>query len=117
MCTGPVTGPGHTRVDEALLIPKGDTLSPMVGSRGSTGNNDHSTVGKRSGQGHHRALQDPGKGPGLEQVCLRPTGNVWVLDFVQERFHNMRPEDFERTFTRASETRKGLGQKKQQERA
>ena len=44
---------------------------------------------------------------------------VWVLAFVQEKFHNISPGDFESTFikVRHSETRKGLGEKKQQERA
>ena len=43
---------------------------------------------------------------------------MWVLDFVQERFHNTSPGDDEGVFIEAvdSETRKGLGQK-QQERA
>ena len=37
-------------------------------------------------------------------------GNVWVLDFVQERFHDMSPGDFESTFIKAggSETKKRL---------
>ena len=55
--------------------------------------------------------------PGLEQVCLGPACSVWVLDFMQKRFHNTSPGDLERTFINAggSETKKGLGQKKQQE--
>lgn len=28
-----------------------------------------------------------------EQVCLRVAGAVWVLNFVQERFHNASPGD------------------------
>ena len=38
-------------------------------------------------------------------------GGVWVLDFMQERFHNTRPGDFESMLVKAgdSETRKGLG--------
>ena len=36
--------------------------------------------------------------------------SVWVLDFVQERFHDMIPGDFEGTFIVAedSETKEGL---------
>ena len=61
----------------------------------------------------------PGQELGLEQVCLRPAYSVWVLDFMQEIFHDMTPGDFESMLTKAedSETRKGLGQKKRQERA
>ena len=49
---------------------------------------------------------------------------MWFLDFVQERFHNINPSDFESTQVQVifsarllagdSETRKGLGWKKQQ---
>ena len=51
------------------------------------------------------------RGPGPEHVYLEPAISVWVLDFVQERFHNAGPGDFYRTFIKAgaSETRKGLG--------
>ena len=38
-------------------------------------------------------LLDRGAGP--EQVCLGSASSVWVLDFVQERFHNMSPGDYE----------------------
>ena len=36
--------------------------------------------------------------------------SMWVLDFVQERFHNMSPGDSESTFMEAggSETKKGF---------
>ena len=36
---------------------------------------------------------------------------VWVLDFVEERFHNMSPGDFDSIFIKAgdSETREDLG--------
>ena len=45
-------------------------------------------------------------------------GSMWVLDFAQERFHKS-PGDFESIFIKAedSDTRKDLGEKKQQERA
>ena len=36
----------------------------------------------------------PGQRPGPEQVCLWPAGSVWILAFVQERFHNWSPGDF-----------------------
>lgn len=57
------------------------------------------------------------RGPGPEQVCVGPDGSVWVLDFMQERFHNMSSGDFEDAFIKAEdhETRKGLEQKKQWE--
>ena len=47
---------------------------------------------------------------GLERVCFRPPCSMWVLDFMQKRFHNMRPADFERMFIKAgdSETKEGL---------
>ena len=53
----------------------------------------------------------PGQELGLEQVCLRLAYSVWVLDFMQEIFHDMTPGDFESMLTKAedSETRKGLG--------
>ena len=52
-------------------------------------------------------------------VCLGQACSVWVLDFVQEKFHNTSPSDFEKMFVKAedSETRKALGQKTQQDRA
>lgn len=34
-----------------------------------------------------------GKGPGPERICLGPVGSVWVLHFMQERFHSMSPGD------------------------
>lgn len=57
-CTGPVTGPGDTRTDEALLSTMGDTLSPV--GRWTTWSNDQDTVGGRPGQDQHRPLRDPG---------------------------------------------------------
>lgn len=33
------------------------------------------------------------RGPGPERVCLGPAGNVQILDFMQERCHNMSPGD------------------------
>ena len=50
-------------------------------------------------------------GLGSEQVCLGPAGSVWILDFMQERSHDMSLGDFESMFIKAedSETRKGLG--------
>ena len=52
----------------------------------------------------------PYREPGPEPVCLGPSGRVWVLDFLQERFHHMSPGDYDDTFIKAggSETRKGL---------
>ena len=49
-------------------------------------------------------------GTGLEWVCLRPACSVWVLNSVQERFHNTSPGDFERIFIKAgdSDTKEGL---------
>ena len=49
-------------------------------------------------------------GTSPEQVCLRPACSVWVLDFMQQRFHNMSPIDFESAFIKAgdSETKEGL---------
>ena len=49
-------------------------------------------------------------GTGLERVCLWLVCSVWVLDFMQERFHNMHPGDFGRTFVTAgdSEAKGGL---------
>lgn len=49
--------------------------------------------------------------PGSEWVCLGPSGSVWDLDFLQERFHNMSASDFENIFIKAedSKTKKGLG--------
>ena len=51
------------------------------------------------------------RGPGPKQGCLGPAGRVWVLDFVQERFHNRNPSDYEGVFIKAgdTETRKRLG--------
>ena len=46
--------------------------------------------------------------------------SIWVFDFVQERFHNASPGDFEIMFIKAGTVKQGrayLGQKKQQERA
>ena len=39
-----------------------------------------------------------GWGPGPEQDCLGPASSVWVLDFVQERFHITSLVDFESMF-------------------
>ena len=46
---------------------------------------------------------------GPEWVGLGPADNVWVLDFVQERFHNTSPGDFWGMFIKAgdSETKEG----------
>ena len=40
----------------------------------------------------------------------RASGSVWVFDFIQERFRNTSPGDYEGTFIKAadSKTRKGL---------
>lgn len=38
-----------------------------------------------------------------ECVCLGPACCVWVLAFVQERFHHMRPGDFESQLIKAGE--------------
>lgn len=48
------------------------------------------------------------KEPGPEQVCLGLASSVWVLDFVQERFHSKRSGDFESRFITVgdSETKK-----------
>ena len=48
---------------------------------------------------------------------LRDSCSVWVLDFVQERLHNVSPGDHEDTFMKAgdSDTRKGLAQRKKLE--
>lgn len=50
-------------------------------------------------------------------LSLAPAGSVWILEFMQERFHIMGPSEFQRTAIKSgdSEKRKGLGQKKQQE--
>ena len=37
------------------------------------------------------------RGPGFEQVCLGAAGSVWGLDFMEERFHNTSPGDYEGT--------------------
>ena len=52
----------------------------------------------------------PVREPGAEQAHLWPAASLWVLDLVQERFHNTSPGDHEGTFIKAgdSETRKGL---------
>ena len=39
-------------------------------------------------------------GTGREQVGLRPTCGVWVLAFMQERFHNINRGDFENRLLR-----------------
>ena len=51
-----------------------------------------------------------GKGSGPRQVCPGTVWNAWVLDFMQERFHNKSPGEFESTFVNAenSETKEGL---------
>lgn len=36
-----------------------------------------------------------GQEPYLEWVCFKPSCIMWALDFVQERFHNTSPSDFE----------------------
>lgn len=48
---------------------------------------------------------------------LSGSANVWVLDFVQDKFHYMSSGDYEGTFIKAgvSKIRKILAQKKQQE--
>ena len=58
-----------------------------------------------------------GRGPVPERVLLGPAGHAWVLDIVQERFHNTSPGGYEGTSIKAgdSDTRKGLALKKQQE--
>ena len=63
---------------------------------------------KRSGEGpNHKAsnvlLPDPRPREGL----LGPADSVWVLDFVQERFHNTSPGDYEDAFTEAGAVEQG----------
>ena len=43
-------------------------------------------------------------------MCLRPTGGEWVLDFVEETFHNTGPGDFDSMFIKTGdhETKEGL---------
>lgn len=52
-----------------------------------------------------------GRGPSPEGVCFGLAGSVYVLHFIQERFHHTSLGDFECIFPKAgaSETRKGLG--------
>ena len=51
-----------------------------------------------------------GKRTSPERVCLGPTGSVWVLGFVQERFHNPTRGDWECIYySWDSETKEGLG--------
>ena len=52
-------------------------------------------------------------GPGPEWVCPGPTGSVWILAFMLERFHNTSPRDFEGMFITPgdSKIREGLAQK------
>ena len=66
-----------------------------------------------------QGLTVSGQELGSEQPHLGLAWSAWVLDFMQERFHNMSPGGFESTFIKAgdSETSKGLRHKKQQERA
>ena len=45
------------------------------------------------------------KGPGWRQVCPGTVWNVWALDFVQERFHDTSPGDFESTFIKAGDSK------------
>ena len=47
------------------------------------------------------------KGPGPEWVCPGPAGGVWVLDFVQERFHSTSLDDYEDAFTEAGAVEQG----------
>lgn len=49
----------------------------------------------------------PERGPGSERVCLGLAGSVWVLDFVQGRFHNMDPGNFEGLFIKAGTVKQG----------
>ena len=54
-----------------------------------------------------------------EWVCLGLACSVWVLDYVQERFHTTSPGDFESVFILklgAMKQRNDLGKEKQQER-
>ena len=50
-------------------------------------------------------------GTGLEWVCFSLDRGVWVLDFMQVRFHNTGPGDFESMFIKAgdSEIMEGVG--------
>ena len=50
------------------------------------------------------------KGPGMEVGLPQHGLQCWVLDFVQEIFHDMSPGDFESTFFTVgdSETKEGL---------
>ena len=50
------------------------------------------------------------QGLGQKQICLRPIGSEWILEFMQERFYNTNLGDFEKTFIEAedNETKKGL---------
>ena len=59
----------------------------------------------------HRSWEHVTKqGLGPERVRLGLADSVWVLSFVQERFHNSSPGDSESRFSRAgdSETKEGL---------
>ena len=40
-----------------------------------------------------------------EWVCLRMACSVWVLDFPQERFHNMSPGDFDSMLIMAGDSK------------
>lgn len=53
----------------------------------------------------------PERGPGPQQVCLRLAGRVWVLDFVQGRFHSISAGECESVLLKAAdrEARKGFG--------
>ena len=66
--------------------------------------------GKKERNGKGERLLLLGRGPGAEQVCLGPARIVWALDFVQERIHNISPDEYGGTFIKAggSKTRKGL---------
>ena len=50
------------------------------------------------------------EGLGLRQVWPRTVCSVWVLDFMQGRFHNTSPGDLKSAFIKAgdSETKEGL---------
>ena len=50
----------------------------------------------------------------LEWVCLGSADSMWILDSMQERFHNMSPTDFESMFIKPGDSQtKGLRYRKE----
>ena len=54
-------------------------------------------------------------GTGPEQACLRPAYSVWVLDLLQQRFHNRSPGDFESMFIKAGDSKTKEGPRIEEE--